>query len=105
MFHEKDKGDQSGIVTEWGINTNGRTKPLMVAECYSHINEHPSTFHSQELVDQLNSLERNNAGQVSSKAYTEKNLYKKEKQTEVQFIIKKTNTSDRKKSWVSRVPP
>ena len=71
MFHEKEKVDQHGIVTEWGINTNGRTKPIMVAECYSHINEHPQTFHSQELTDQLNSLERNNAGQVTSKAYTE----------------------------------
>ena len=71
MFHERDKVDQHGIVTEWGINTNARTKPLMVSECYSHINEHPQTFHSQDLVNQLNSLERNNAGQVTSKAYTE----------------------------------
>ena len=71
MYHDKEKIDQHGIVTEWGINTNARSKPIMVAECYAHINQTPQFFHSQELIDQLNSLERNNAGQVSSKAYTE----------------------------------
>ena len=71
MYHDREKIDAHGIVTEWGINTNARTKPVMVSEAYSHINNHPQTFHSVELVNQLNSLERNNAGQVSSKAYTE----------------------------------
>ena len=95
MYHDKDKIDQHGIVTEWGINTNGRTKPIMTSEMYAHINNHPSTFHSQELIDQLNSLERNNAGQVTSKAYTEKHFcIKKKKQPE-------NCISDRKKSWVS----
>ena len=95
MYHDKDKIDQHGIVTEWGINTNGRTKPIMTSEMYAHINNHPSTFHSQELIDQLNSLERNNAGQVTSKAYTEKHFCIKKKKQPENYI------SDRKKSWVS----
>lgn len=71
MYHDKSKVDSNGIVTEWGIATTGKTKPIMVAEAYSHINEHPETFHSQDLVNQLNSIERNNAGQVTSSSYTD----------------------------------
>lgn len=33
MYHEKNKVDSHGIVTEWGIATTGKTKPVMVAEC------------------------------------------------------------------------
>lgn len=71
LFYEKNKIDNGGIVTEWGINTNGRTKPIMISEAYSQINNYPQYFHSQDLINQLNSIERNNAGQVSSKAYTD----------------------------------
>ncbi len=72
LYHDKKKIDKHGIVTEWGVSTNGQTKPIMLAEAFAKINESPQNFHSQALVDQLNSLERNNAGQVSSKSYTEK---------------------------------
>lgn len=72
LYHDKDKIDKHGIVTEWGISTNARTKPIMVSEAYFHINNSPQNIHSQELVNQLNSLERNNAGQVSSRSYTDK---------------------------------
>ena len=71
LYHDKSKVDSRGIVTEWGIATTGKTKPIMVAEAYAHINEHPEKFHSQELVNQLNSIERNNAGQVTSGSYTD----------------------------------
>ena len=71
MYHDKDKVDKHGIVGEWGVSTNARTKPIMVAESYFWVNNSPEMFHSQELVDQLNSLERNNAGQVSSRSYSD----------------------------------
>ena len=32
MYYEKDKIDKNGIVTQWGIATTGKTKPIMIAE-------------------------------------------------------------------------
>lgn len=71
LYHERDKIDSHGIVTEYGISTNARTKPLMVAEAYARINDYPENFKSEELVNQLHALERSNSGQLTSSAYTD----------------------------------
>lgn len=71
LYHDPHKVDKNGVVMQWGISTNAKTKPIMISEAYYHINNTPQYFHSQDLVSQLNSLERNNAGQVSSRSYTD----------------------------------
>lgn len=71
LYHERGDVDKNGLVTKWGVSTTGKTKPLMISEAFAHINDHPNTFHSEDLINQLKALERNNAGQVSSRSYTD----------------------------------
>jgi len=71
LYYEKDEVDKKGNVNKYGINTNVRTKDLMVAELYGFVNGGPQFFHSQNLVDQLHAIERNNAGQITSSSYTD----------------------------------
>lgn len=71
LYHERSKLDSRGVVTEYGLNTNSRSKSLMVAELYKYINETPEFFKSEELVNQLHAIERNNSGQITSSAYSD----------------------------------
>lgn len=71
LYHERQKLDSRGVITEYGLNTNSRTKSIMVAELYKFINETPENFKSEELVNQLHAIERNNAGQITSSAYSD----------------------------------
>lgn len=71
LYYEKDKVNNNHEITEYGLSTNGRTKPLMTAELFNWINKYPENFVSEDLINQLHSIERNNAGQISSSSYTD----------------------------------
>ena len=58
-------------MTEYGISTNARTKPLMTSMFFDYVNEAPELFYSEELVTQLHTIERNHAGQIASKSYSD----------------------------------
>lgn len=70
LYYERDKL-KNGVITEYGISTNARTKPIMVSELYKFVTEGPEYFYSSDLIDQLHAIERNNAGQISSNSFTD----------------------------------
>jgi hypothetical protein len=56
---------------EYGINTNTKTKELMIACLYQEIKDNPSIVKSETLIAQLSTIERSNSGTVSSKSYSD----------------------------------
>lgn len=71
LYYEDSKLDAKGIVKEYGINTNARTKDLMASCLYEFILEGPEYFHSEDLITQLHSITRNNSGLLSSNTYSD----------------------------------
>lgn len=70
LFYNPDKL-HNGVVTEYGINTNAKTKPLLISSLIDMVEEFPENFSSQELISQLHTIERSNAGLINSKSYTD----------------------------------
>ncbi len=56
---------------ELGINTNSKTKQLMIACLYQEIKENPSIVKSEDLIAQLSTIERTNSGTITSKSYSD----------------------------------
>lgn len=56
---------------EFGVNTNAKTKDLMIAFLYELITENPLCIRSSELISQLHTIERNASGLISSKSFTD----------------------------------
>ena len=56
---------------EYGINTNAKTKELMIACLYQEIKDNPGIIKSDTLIAQLSTIERSNSGTVSSKSYSD----------------------------------
>ena len=56
---------------EYGINTNTKTKELIVSSFYEYIVDNPKIVKSNELIAQLHRLERSNSGVLTSKTYTD----------------------------------
>ncbi len=71
MYFEPEKVDSAGRVKEYGINTNSRTKDLMVTSFYEFVTEGPEYFYSEDLITQLNGITRNNAGHISHTSYSD----------------------------------
>lgn len=51
-----------------GINTNNKTKPLMVSFLYDYIIDEPQNLKSQDLINQLNIIERKINGSISAQS-------------------------------------
>ncbi len=56
---------------EWGINTNTRTKELMVSLLYDLLKEDPSRLKSQDLIAQMSAIQRSNRGTIRSSGYSD----------------------------------
>lgn len=56
---------------EYGINTNSKTKELMIACLYQEIKDNPNIIKSSTLISQLATIERSNSGTVSSRSYSD----------------------------------
>ncbi len=56
---------------EYGINTNAKTKELMIANLYDEIKNNPSIVKSETLIAQLSTIERGNSGTIASKSYSD----------------------------------
>jgi len=56
---------------EYGINTNTRTKELMVSLFYDLMTEDPSRIKSQYLISQLSSIQRSNRGVIKSSSFSD----------------------------------
>jgi ArsR family metal-binding transcriptional regulator len=56
---------------EYGINTNTRSKELMVSLLYDAINEFPNRIKSSELIGQLSSIQRSNRGTIKTSGYSD----------------------------------
>jgi len=52
---------------EIGINTNVKTKELMIANLYDEIKNNPTIIKSEILIAQLSTIERSNSGTIASK--------------------------------------
>jgi hypothetical protein len=65
-------GDQIDMSDyEYGINTNTRTKELMVSLMYDAVNEQPSRIKSADLIGQLSSIQRSNRGTIKTSGYSD----------------------------------
>lgn len=72
LYYDPSKLSPDGKeIKEYGINTNGKTKPLMTSLAFDWINKYPENIRSEDFINQLHSLERNNAGEISSSNYTD----------------------------------
>jgi hypothetical protein len=56
---------------EYGINTNTRSKELMVSLLYDSLKEFPSRLKSQDLIAQMSSIQRSNRGIIKSSGYSD----------------------------------
>jgi len=56
---------------EYGINTNTRSKELMVSLLYDSLKEYPSRLKSQDLIAQMSSIQRSNRGIIKSSGYSD----------------------------------
>jgi len=56
---------------EHGINTNAKTKELMIANLYDEIKNNPTIIKSETLISQLATIERSNSGTIASKSYSD----------------------------------
>jgi len=56
---------------EYGINTNARTKELMVSLFYDAIVEDPSRIKSQDLIGQMSAIQRSNRGTIKSDTFSD----------------------------------
>jgi hypothetical protein len=59
---------------EYGINTNSRTKELMISLLYDALKDQPSRLKSQDLIGQLSSIQRSNRGTIRSSSFSDKNI-------------------------------
>lgn len=56
---------------EYGINTNTRTKELMISLLYDSLKEQPRRLKSQDLIAQMGSIQRSNRGIIKSSSYSD----------------------------------
>ncbi len=56
---------------EYGINTNTRTKELMVSLLYDLLKEEPTRIKSQDLIGQLSAIQRSNRGTIRSSGFSD----------------------------------
>jgi len=56
---------------EYGINTNTRTKELMVSLFYDAVIENPSRIKSQGLIGQMSAVQRSNRGTIRSNTFSD----------------------------------
>ncbi|MCK9439360.1 MAG: hypothetical protein WC188_03000 [Candidatus Caldatribacteriota bacterium] len=56
---------------EYGINTNSRTKELMVSLLYDFLKENPSRLKSQDLINQMSTIQRSNRGTIKSSGFSD----------------------------------
>jgi len=56
---------------EYGINTNVRTKELMVSLFYDAVVEDPSRIKSQSLIGQMSAVQRSNRGTIRSSTFSD----------------------------------
>jgi len=57
---------------EYGINTNTRSKELMVSLLYDSLKEQPHRLKSQDLIAQMSSIQKSNRGIIKSSGYSDK---------------------------------
>jgi hypothetical protein len=73
LYFEKSKQHADGTVSEYGLNTNSRTKDLMASSFMDFSYEGPEYFHSEELITQLHGITRSNSGTLYHTSYSEIN--------------------------------
>jgi len=56
---------------EYGINTNTRTKDLMVSLLHNLITEDPTRIKSQDLIAQMSAIQRTNRGVIKSSSFSD----------------------------------
>jgi hypothetical protein len=56
---------------EYGINTNTRTKELMVSLLYDALKDTPSRIKSQDLIGQMSAIQRSNRGTIRSSGFSD----------------------------------
>jgi len=56
---------------EYGVNTNTRTKELMVSLLYDSLKDIPSRIKSQDLIGQMSSIQRSNRGTIRSSGFSD----------------------------------
>lgn len=56
---------------EYGVNTNTRTKELMVSLLYDYIKEKPSCLRSQDFIAQLSTIQRSSRGTIRSAGFSD----------------------------------
>ncbi len=56
---------------EYGINTNTRTKELMISLLYDALKDQPSRIKSQDLIGQMSSIQRSNRGTIKSSSFSD----------------------------------
>lgn len=64
IYREKDKDD-------YGVQTNTRTKELMVSMLYDYIVEKPESLKSQDFIAQLSTIQRSNRGTIKSSGFSD----------------------------------
>ena len=67
----KNPGKQSSNKEEWGISTTGISKDHMIGCLTEIIKEDPAVIKSQELINQLSSIERTRGGSISSETFSD----------------------------------
>lgn len=56
---------------EYGINTNSRTKELMVSLLYDALKDLPTRIKSQDLIGQMSSIQRSNRGTIRTSGFSD----------------------------------
>ncbi len=56
---------------EYGINTNAKTKELMVSLLYDYIKNSPQNVKSEDFINQLSTIERSSRGTISSRSFSD----------------------------------
>jgi len=68
---QKNPGKKTSNKEEWGISTTGISKDHMIGCLTEVIKEYPGTIKSQELINQLSSIERTRGGSISSESFSD----------------------------------
>jgi len=76
IYKDIKKKDISGVAVdksnyEYGINTNNKTKELMVSLLYDYIKDQPWCVKSSDFISQLSTIQRSNRGTISSTSFSD----------------------------------
>ena len=76
IYKDLKKKDMPGMNVdtseyEYGINTNSRTKELMVSLLYDYVKDQPQCLKSQDFIAQMSTIQRTNRGTISSTSFSD----------------------------------